>query len=431
MTVILDRTTATGAPTGRAPSFSGSVSDATATAGPFDATMAEVLGASRPADAQRPALLFAGSAAVDPLAALPATDALTFVVPPGALTDLSTPVPVPEASADAPIEPAAVDGPVQSAEADETGGTVPPAGPATHGALRADAPVFSGLAPLLPPAASANEPWGVQFGNTSASISARSATVGATAGTLPTALVMIGSSASVASVRLLGSSDATGSTPAETAHRQQLQTPVAASGFMRAESTTPAPSIEMPPNPPQANPAQPGQFGAAPLVVAPAVAGQTTVATPTTHATVPHSVPFATQVASPVFTLSAAGPGEHVLTVNVSPDNLGPVTVRAHVSGDGIRVELFAPNEAGREALRGILPELRRDLAGSGMSASLDLSEGNQAPDDEDLGPERDGENAQGQDQHDTADRSETAPGALERPGQLPRDTASTLDVTV
>lgn len=86
------------------------------------------------------------------------------------------------------------------------------------------------------------------------------------------------------------------------------------------------------------------------------------------------AVPFTAQLARPLFTLAAAGPGEHVITITVTPDNLGPVTVRALVSSEGIRIELFAPSDLGRDAIRAILPELRRDLAGSGMGSNLDLS---------------------------------------------------------
>ncbi|MEB0305800.1 hypothetical protein QN345_10850, partial [Cryobacterium sp. 10I1] len=65
----------------------------------------------------------------------------------------------------------------------------------------------------------------------------------------------------------------------------------------------------------------------------------------------------------------------------VNPDNLGPVIVRAHIGGSAIRVELFAPTDLGRDALRAILPELRRDLAQGGTDTRLDLS-GNSQPDD-------------------------------------------------
>jgi flagellar hook-length control protein FliK len=92
----------------------------------------------------------------------------------------------------------------------------------------------------------------------------------------------------------------------------------------------------------------------------------------------PTAPPLAGQLARPVFTLAAAGSGEHVMTVHVTPDTLGPVTVRAHVGGEGVRVELFAPTDAGRDALRAILPDLRRDLSGAGLSGSLDLSSQNQ-----------------------------------------------------
>ncbi len=66
------------------------------------------------------------------------------------------------------------------------------------------------------------------------------------------------------------------------------------------------------------------------------------------------------------------------MTIQVKPENLGPVTVQAHISADAVRIELFASNDAGRDALRQVLPDLRRDLAGSGMSVDLSLSSGNQ-----------------------------------------------------
>jgi flagellar hook-length control protein FliK len=85
-----------------------------------------------------------------------------------------------------------------------------------------------------------------------------------------------------------------------------------------------------------------------------------------------------TQVAQPILALTRAASGDHVLTLSVTPDNLGPVTVRAHMSSTGLRVELFAPNDLGRDALRAIMPDLRRDLAGTGMNTNLQLSPSNQ-----------------------------------------------------
>ncbi|NUU50050.1 flagellar hook-length control protein FliK [Curtobacterium luteum] len=86
---------------------------------------------------------------------------------------------------------------------------------------------------------------------------------------------------------------------------------------------------------------------------------------------------FAQQLARPLFSLAQAGPGEHVVTVQVTPDALGPVTVRAHVSAHSMHVELYAPSDAGREAVRQVLPDLRRDAAGTGLSTTLDLSSQN------------------------------------------------------
>ena len=63
------------------------------------------------------------------------------------------------------------------------------------------------------------------------------------------------------------------------------------------------------------------------------------------------------------------------MTLQVTPEDLGPMTVRAHIDAAGVRIELFAPGDAGREAIRGVLPELRKELADAGFGASLDVSE--------------------------------------------------------
>ncbi|GAB3568371.1 hypothetical protein GCM10027405_30060 [Arthrobacter alkaliphilus] len=101
-------------------------------------------------------------------------------------------------------------------------------------------------------------------------------------------------------------------------------------------------------------------------------------ATPAVHAEPPKLLP---QVSGPLFSLASAAPGSHVMTLKLSPEDLGPLTVRAHIEGAAVRIELFAPGEAGREAVRSILPELRRGLGESGFGASLDLSEHNAPPD--------------------------------------------------
>ena len=117
-----------------------------------------------------------------------------------------------------------------------------------------------------------------------------------------------------------------------------------------------------------------------PVVVQPAPLQQTPwtaalgLATPTALADPGKLLP---QVSGPLFSLASAAPGAHVMTLKLSPEDLGPLTVRAHIEGAGVRIELFAPGEAGREAVRCILPELRRGLGESGFGASLDLSEHN------------------------------------------------------
>jgi len=94
----------------------------------------------------------------------------------------------------------------------------------------------------------------------------------------------------------------------------------------------------------------------------------------------PHSSPappLHTQLSGPVAQLVSGTNGEKYLTVNVAPENLGPVTVRANITNDTMRIELFAPQDAGREALRGVLQDLRRDLAGLGLGAGqVSLGEG-------------------------------------------------------
>ena len=138
----------------------------------------------------------------------------------------------------------------------------------------------------------------------------------------------------------------------------------------------------------RARSASPATDTAAPQSIAmPAIATPTVrleaVAAPTpAAAAVPaQNTPFAGQLARPIFTLATAAPGSHTMTISVTPDILGPVTVRAHVSPDGIRIELFAPTDLGRDAIRAILPDLRKDLAGAGVGANLDLSSQNQPSD--------------------------------------------------
>ena len=137
-------------------------------------------------------------------------------------------------------------------------------------------------------------------------------------------------------------------------------------------SSTPAPA-----------PASTGATGDA-LAPPPAVGSTpppTTVAAAATPAAVPAARPvLLPQLSAPVVSLAQAPDGDHSLTLTVSPENLGPVTVRAHISGGAIHIELHAPNDLGREALRAILVDLRRDLAAAAPHASLMLSTSDDGP---------------------------------------------------
>ena len=118
--------------------------------------------------------------------------------------------------------------------------------------------------------------------------------------------------------------------------------------------------------------------GAAVAAVAPA--GQPTSSTaaapqPAAPAAPQPGATIQPQLAKPLFTLAGAPQGQHIMTLQVTPEDLGPMTVRAHIDAAGVRIELFAPGDAGREAIRGVLPELRKELADAGFGASLDVSE--------------------------------------------------------
>ncbi len=62
------------------------------------------------------------------------------------------------------------------------------------------------------------------------------------------------------------------------------------------------------------------------------------------------------------------------MTVHVVPESLGPVTVSAHLGAAGMRIELHATTDLGRDGLRLILNDLRRDLAAQGMTSALNVS---------------------------------------------------------
>jgi flagellar hook-length control protein FliK len=132
-------------------------------------------------------------------------------------------------------------------------------------------------------------------------------------------------------------------------------------------------------------------------------------------AAAPSPTPLLDQMTRPIFTLRSAAPGTHVMTIHVAPEAIGPVTVRAHIDGGDIRVQVIAPNDESTAALTAILPDLKRDLAQGGMNAALTLHQ-HTGDFGSDLG------NSSGQGARDLFGGSTSQPG-----GGGPRDQSSPL----
>ena len=69
--------------------------------------------------------------------------------------------------------------------------------------------------------------------------------------------------------------------------------------------------------------------------------------------------------------------GVHRLTVHLHPADLGPVQVVAEIRNGEINVQLSGATDAGNDALRNAMDDLRRELDRSGFSnTTLDLRQG-------------------------------------------------------
>ncbi|WP_314425289.1 hypothetical protein [uncultured Microbacterium sp.] len=96
----------------------------------------------------------------------------------------------------------------------------------------------------------------------------------------------------------------------------------------------------------------------------------------------------AAQMTPAVLSIAQRPAGTHQLVMTVNPESLGPVTVRAQIGQAGeVQVELIGGTDAGRDALRSIVADLRRDLAAVSPHATLSVSTGVSA----DPGPGRGG----------------------------------------
>ena len=143
-----------------------------------------------------------------------------------------------------------------------------------------------------------------------------------------------------------------------------------------AQPTSPAPVESASPSP--ATPTTPT------TPVGPAVQVGS-VALPTTAVTRESAAPLSDQLAGKLAEqlpgLKAAGPGRHTLSLTVTPEHFGKIQVVAHISAESVRVELVGATDAARDSLRAALPDLRRDLAQSGLSSDVRLGDPNAGTD--------------------------------------------------
>ncbi len=138
---------------------------------------------------------------------------------------------------------------------------------------------------------------------------------------------------------------------------------------------------------------------------------------------------LAAQLTPPIAALAARGNGEHVVTVRVTPENLGAVTVRAHVVDGSMKVELFAAEPHGRDALSAMLPDLRRDLAGTDGAGSATVGLGGEASARSDARGSGSERGSAGSGRPGAAPSAAPAPSSTARSPWRPAPAAGRLDV--
>lgn len=103
----------------------------------------------------------------------------------------------------------------------------------------------------------------------------------------------------------------------------------------------------------------------APVITAPAA---TTAPTAAAQAPAPAPAPTAAQLVEPVAAVHRRGlDGTHTITVDITPDELGPVRVEVQLREGNVELRLSGHSEAARDALRAALPDLRRALEAAGV----------------------------------------------------------------
>jgi flagellar hook-length control protein FliK len=85
--------------------------------------------------------------------------------------------------------------------------------------------------------------------------------------------------------------------------------------------------------------------------------------------------PVAAQLGRQLAVLRHAPDGSQTMTVVITPENLGQVTVAVTITDGTLDLTLHGAHETGRHALAEALPELRRELESAGLSfAKLEVS---------------------------------------------------------
>lgn len=183
------------------------------------------------------------------------------------------------------------------------------------------------------------------------------------------------SSPGATSVGLPGTQPAPASrTPAEPDASATIRTTGDASSAPAASAPTPA-----------ATATTEAPEGASPAPTVPAASAPSPLTAPTSPVSEVVSSPavhraIAAQVAPVVVAIAQRPEGAHQLTLTVNPDTLGPVTVRAQIGqGGDVQVQLIGATDAGREALKAIVADLRRDLSAVMPHAALSLGSGTSA----------------------------------------------------
>ncbi|WP_369131847.1 flagellar hook-length control protein FliK [Modestobacter sp. I12A-02662] len=115
-----------------------------------------------------------------------------------------------------------------------------------------------------------------------------------------------------------------------------------------------------------------------PAAPAPATA---TAGTPAAPPSADADPPVATQLGRQLAVLTEAPDGTQTMTLVITPDELGPVSIQATITDGTLDLTLLGAHEHGRQALLEALPDLRRELETAGLSLNR-LEVGTDAGDD-------------------------------------------------